>query len=193
MNPTLARQLLGAALLLGVAGNWLLRVNAPRAGLTIWLLGIVAVAFMASSAVDAEHARDRRVLLSAGGVLAIFLVLREAEFLYAFNMFALLVTAALLSWRAGGRSLAQLEPRDAVAGGVATAINLAGGAPTLALRDAAPPAVDAEQRRSLGGLAIGAIAAAPVLLIVAALLGEADPVFSAFLDRVANLFNISIS
>jgi hypothetical protein len=81
------------------------------------------------------------VLLSAGGVLAIFLVLREAEMLYAFNMFALLVTAALISWRAGGRSLAQLEPRDAVAGGLATATNLVGGAPTLALRDAAPPAV----------------------------------------------------
>lgn len=192
MNPTLARQLLGAALVLGVAGNWLLRVNAPRAGLTIWLLGIVAVAFAASKAVDAEHARDRRVLLAAGAVLAVFLVLREAEMLYVFNMFALVVTAALISWRAGGKSLTQLEPRDAIAGGVATVTNLVVGAPTLALRDAAPPPVGAEQRRSLGGLAIGTIAAAPVLLIVAALLGESDPVFAAFLQRVADLLDVQI-
>jgi hypothetical protein len=191
MNPTLARRLLGAALILGIAGNWLLRVNAPRAGLTIWLLGIIAVAFAASGSADTD-ARDRRVLLGAGAVLAIMLVLREAEMLYIFNMFALLVTAALIAWRAGGRSLATLEPRDAVAGGITAATNLVVGAPTLALRDAAPPAVGAEQRRSLGGLAIGAIAATPVLLIVAALLGEADPVFAEFLQRAANLLDVQI-
>src|SRR5690606_19565242 len=74
----------------------------------------------------------------------------------------------------------------------ATAAALAVGAPTLAMRDAAPASVDAEQLRSFGGFGIGAVVAAPVLLMVALLLGSADPLFAGFLENAGSLLDASL-
>lgn len=194
MTPQFARRLLAAALLLGVAGDQLLRTESWRFGFVLWIFGILGVALAATTRVgdqDPGAGRERRILFGSAALLALLLVLRDAPMLYALDVFALLVTGALLAWRAAGRPLAELEPRDAVGGGLAAATAIVGGAPTLAVRDSAPPELDAERRRTLGGLGIGLIAATPVLLIVAALLGQADPVFSAFLDTVGTWLETS--
>ncbi len=195
MTAPFARRLLAAALVLGVAGNWLLRADEPRAGAVLWILGVLGVAFAAAAraeAPDPTAGRDRAILFTSAGVLALLLVLRDADMLYALNLFALLVVAALVAWRAGGHPLAHLEPRDAMGGGLAAATALAAGAPTLALRDARAGAIDADRRRSIGSLGVGALIAVPVLLVVATLLAKADPVFAAFLERVATLGDVEI-
>lgn len=195
MTPQLARRLLTAALVLGVAGNGLLRVDRWRAGLVLWLLAVLGVAFAAtqrSEGPDLRARRERGILFAAAALLALLLVLRDAEMLYGLNLFAILVVAALIAWRACGRAIAELEPRDALSGGIAMAAALAVGAPTLALRDAAPAAIDAEQRRAFGGFGIGAVMAAPVLLVVALLLGSADPLFAELLRNAADLFDESL-
>lgn len=196
MTPTLARRLLLASLILGIAGNWLLRTHQMRAGMVVWILGVLGVALIASvpaSEGDPSAGRERRVLLGTACILALLLVLRDAEILFGLDLFALVVTSALVAWRAGGRSLATLEPRDAVVGGLAGATAILAGAPTLALRDASPPAVDAERRRSFGGFAIGAIIAAPVLLLVTGLLGSADPLFANFLDGIGEMLDVGLA
>lgn len=195
MTPQLARRLLAAALVLGVAGNWLLRVDHWRAGLVLWLLAVLGVAFAASrrsEASDPTARRERGILFATAGLLALLLVLRDAELLYGLNLFAILVVSMLIAWRVRGRALAELEPRDAVSGGIATVSALAVGAPTLALRDAAPSAIDAERRRSFSGFGIGAVVAAPVLMVVALLLGSADPLFAGFLENAGTLLDASL-
>ncbi len=192
MTAPLARQLLIVALLLGVAGNWLLRAPEWAAGFTLWALLVLGAAFVAaerSAAPAPALRREGRVLFAAAGLLALSFALRDADLLFVLDLFALLVVAALFAWRASGRSLTQLEPRDAVLGGAATFATVAVGAPTLALRDAAPQQLTGERRRSLGAFGLGAVVAAPVLLAVALLLGSADPVFAAFLEETGALLD----
>jgi hypothetical protein len=202
--PPTARRLLAAALLLGVAGNWLLRAE-WRAGFALWTLALLAVAFVAlraraataaattvattaatatRTAADAP-ARDHWWLLAAAALLALAPALRDADLLFLLNILALFVVAAVVAWRAGGRALAQLEPREALRGVAAALGSIVGGAPTLALHDAAPATLNGADRRSMGAFGIGSLIAAPVLLAVAILLGSADPLFGAFLEETS--------
>lgn len=194
MTPQLARRILAISALLGVLANWLLKVNSWRAGFVLWVLVVLGVAFYveASSESDPVARRERRLLYGSAGVLALLLVLRDAESLYAVDFFAFMVVLFLVAWRASGRSLAQLEPRDALIG-VASAVTAAvAGAPTLALRDADAKPMDASTRRSYRGFGIGSLVAAPVLLVVTALLASADPLFAGFVERTGELLELSL-
>jgi hypothetical protein len=200
VTPHLARRLLFAAALLGLAGNWLLRAEFWRAGFLIWVLGILGVIFAASrymltsgnTASDQTAHRERTVLLVSAALLTLLLVLRDAEILFVLDLFAVFVVAALIAWRASGRSLSTLEPRDAAVGGIATVSTVMAGAPMLALRDAAPARLESAQRRALGGYGVGAIVAAPVLIAVAMLLGSADPLFAQLLEDAGAMLDVSL-
>jgi hypothetical protein len=195
MTTTLARRLAIAALGLGFIGNWFLRADSWRLGFVLWVLGIAAVALAATPAptdADPSRPREHRVLLASAAMIALLLVLRDAEMLYAVDLFALVVVGTLIAWRATGRPLSRLEPRDAVAGGIAAAATGVAGGLTLAFRDTAPTPMTDDRRRSLGAVAVGTVVAAPVLLVVASLLGEADPQFGAFLDAVGELLETSL-
>ncbi len=195
MTPHLSRLLVAAALLLGVAGNWLLRAEWWRAGFLLWVLGVIGVAVVASrqlASPEPSARRERYMLFASVAVLATLLVVRDAAMLFVLDFFALLVVAALIAWRAGGRSLARLEPRDAIVGSVAAAATLFAGAPTLALRDTAMGTIRADQRRALGSYSVGALAAAPVLLVVALLLASADPLFAGMLESAGTMLELSL-
>jgi len=195
MTPHLARRLIAAALVLGVAGNWLLRAEWWRAGFLLWILAVIGVADIASRRVsfpDQTAPRERYTLFASAALLATLLVIREAPMLFVLDLFALLVVAALIAWRAGGRSLALLEPRDAIVGGVAAAAALVSGAPTLVFRDSAIITSKSDQRRSLGRYSVGAIAAAPVLLLVTLLLASADPLFAGMMERAGTMLDVSL-
>lgn len=196
MTPRLARPLLLAALALGALADWLLRADSWRAGFVAWALLVLGVAFVASerSTGDAAGgARDRRLLFGAAAALVLLLVLRDASTLYALDFFAFIVVCFLIAWRAGGRALTQLEPRDALIGTASAAAAGIAGAPTLALHDAEPAAITDDVRRKYRNFAIGALAAAPVLLVVALLLGTADPLFAGFLEEAGNLLDTKLA
>lgn len=137
MTPQLARRLLGASAVLGVLANWLLTVDSWRAGFVLWVLVVLGVALAAerARAMDPTVHRERRLLYGSAATLAMLLVLRDAPLLYAFDFLAFLVVMFLVAWRARGRSLTQLEPRDACIGVAASVTALVAGAPTLALRE----------------------------------------------------------
>ncbi len=196
MTPQLARSLVAAALVLGVAGNWLLRAEWWRAGFLLLIFGIIAVAVASlqyaartTTTADPRARRELYLLFASAATLALLLVLRDAAILFVLDLFALFVVGLLVAWRAGGRSLRALEPRDALVGAVAAGATVITGAPTLALRDAAIGTIPAQQRRSLGSYGIGVVAAAPVLIVVTLLLASADPLFAGMLESAGTMFD----
>jgi hypothetical protein len=194
MTPQLARRILALSAVLGLLANWLLKVNSWSAGFVLWVLLVLGVAFYVEAATESEPTarRDRRILYGTAGALALLLVLRDAESLYAVNFFAFMVVLFLVAWRASGRSLTQLEPRDALIGIGSSVTAAVAGAPTLALRDADAKPMDASTRRSYRGFGIGSLVAAPVLLVVTALLASADPLFAGFVEHTGELLELSL-
>lgn len=195
MTTFLARRLLLAAIVLGIAGDQLLRADGMYLGFTLWVLGLVAVALAHTpfaSETDPTRPREHLLLVGSAGAAALLLVLRDAEILWGVDFFALIVLASLIGWRAFGRPLAALLPRDAITGGLNAVIAAIAGGPLLFTRDAAPGDLAPENRKSMRGFAFGAVLATPLLLVVAILLGSADPVFGAFLERVTSIFDAGL-
>ena len=194
MTPQLARRILALSAVLGLLANWLLKVNSWSAGFVLWVFVVLGVAFYveASAASEPVARRERRILYASAGALALLLVLRDAESLYAVNFFGFMVVLFLVAWRASGRSLAQLEPRDALIGVASSVTAAVAGAPTLALRDADAKPMDATTRRSYRGFGIGSLVAAPVLLVVTGLLASADPLFAGFVEHTGELLELSL-
>ena len=194
MTPQLARRILALSTVLGVLANWLLKANSWGAGFVLWVLVVLGVAFYvdATAASEPSARRDRRLLYVSAAALAVLLVLRDAESLYAVNFFGFMVVLFLVAWRASGRSLAQLEPRDALIGVASSVTAAVAGAPTIALRDADAKPMDASTRRSYRGFGIGSLIAAPVLLVVTGLLSSADPLFAGFVEHTGELLELSL-
>jgi hypothetical protein len=194
MTPQLARRILAVSAVLGVLANWLLEGNSWRAGFVLWVLVVLGVAFAVEASADSDSSarRERRLLFSAAGALALLLVLRDAESLYALDFFAFMVVLFLVAWRASGRSLKQLEPRDALIGVASSLTAALAGALTLALRDPDAKPMDASTRRSYRGFGFGSLVAAPVLLLVTGLLASADPLFAGFVEYTGDFLELSL-
>lgn len=197
MTSTVARRLLLVALGLGVAADALLRPEPGPLTFVIWLLLALGAAWatpgidVATSAAfsDASHARERTWLIGAAALIVSLLAVRDAEMLIAANVLSLVVVLLLVAWRAGGRSLATLEPRDVLLGVVSALAALITGAPQLALRDARMDDLPRPEARTATGFGLGALAAAPVLLIVTMLLASADPLFAQLVEDTGSLFD----
>lgn len=213
MNATTARRILPIALGLGLMADWLFRAHQPRAGFALWaLVGLSAALVIgrrfADSGDDAALTlpqrdgapttpqrlpRERRLLITAAMGLVLLFVLRDAQMLYALNALACVMTLLLVAWRALGRPLTTLEPRDALIGGVAAVASLAGGAPTLAMRDANATALGEQVKGNYKTFGLGTIVALPVLLMVTGLLASADPLFAGFLDEAGALLDTALA
>lgn len=197
MTSTVARRLLLVALGLGVAADLLLRPEPGPLTFVVWALltfgaawltpGLEATTSAAFS--DPTHTRERTWLIAAAALIVSMFAVRDAEMLVAANVLSLLVVLLLVAWRAGGRSLATLEPRDAVLGVAAALSALIIGAPHLVLRDARMGDWPRPQARTATGFGLGALAAAPVLLIVTMLLASADPLFAQLVEDTGSLFD----
>ena len=204
MNVSAARRVLLCALLLGIAGDALVDFDKLGLGFVLWVLLVIGCAAwsLAVSTRDiasdpASHsaevgARDRTLLLGMAAVAVVGIVLRDTELLMGLDFLAALAAAALLAWRARGRSLASLRLVDVPVAVVDAGLTTGFGAAVLAGRDAAGDlAADATAgsgviavRRHLSLALIGSIFALPVLAVLTGLLGNADPVFGNFLNVV---------
>lgn len=196
MNAATARLILPISLALGLMGDWLFRAHQPRAGFALWALaGLGAALIIGRQFSNKERdVRDERGLLIACAMgLVLLLVLRDAPMLYALNAFACAVTLLLVAWRALGRPLAALEPRDAVIGAAAAVASVAGGTPTLILRDANATALGEQVKGNYKTFGLGSIVAFPILLMVTGLLASADPLFAGFLDEAGTLLDTTMA
>lgn len=188
MTADRARRILLASLVLGIAGDLLFFDTEMRLGFAIWVALVVVVALwlgVDSASTDTRARRERAGLLALAALAAAGLVVRDAETLFAFDFLLALGAAALVVWRARGRSLAAIRIGDGPVAAYAAALSTSAGALMLSTRDAETAEV-APGRRQTRLAVLGALAALPVLAIVAALLGEADPMFGAALQAISD-------
>ncbi|MCE9601120.1 MAG: DUF4173 domain-containing protein [Gemmatimonadetes bacterium] len=186
---TRARQILLAALLLGVVGDQLLRGGMPRLGFALLvLLGIGCVIFIGGRG-DGE----RSFILLGVGVAALGLVVRDSEMLFAVDMASVLCMGALAVWHGSGRRLSQLALFDPPRAAFLATLTAVIAAPQV-LRGSAPETDGAAARATRWrALAIGTVLAVPPLFIVASLLGSADVFFARFLQFFADGVDVLFS
>ena len=171
--PASARKILIAAMIVGVAGDRLLRGGTWRLGFAIWVVGIV----ICIATVAADASRERRLML--GGVLlaAFGLVWRDSPTLYVIDMLSLLSMAGMAVWIGSGRTVADLTVVESVRAGLLTAVNVSLGAGSVISKAVAHGRVSARQKGSAGAIIAGAALAVPPLAVVATLLASSDKVF----------------
>jgi hypothetical protein len=180
MNPDNARRILLVALGLGLLGDLVSRGPFWPAGFAVCVI-VSALALLAVA--ERDGGTRERVILAGGMILAATgLMFRSAFTLQFFDTIAVLGCAALLVWRAGGRGLVDFRPVDVAIGGARTGIALLTGFPFLALRDGGLRSTTEAGPRRVRALVIGSLFALPPLLMIAALLGQADPAFGKFLE-----------
>jgi hypothetical protein len=180
--------LLGAALVLGLVGDALVRLVPGRLdvvlGLDALVLTIVALAQTGAVPLPASLAPLAAPLL----LLGLALLWRDSPTLFALNLAGVASVAVLASprLRSVGRRRAGLGDYALGAGELAGAA--AAGAPTLVLSDIdwATVPVDSRTRRARG-TALGMAAAVPVAAVFGGLLMQADPAFDRLLTRALDL------
>lgn len=178
-SATLAWRLAGGALVLGGLADLLLRSGPWSLGLFIW----IAVALLVPFALSPAHREG--YLLPALGCLAAaaMMVMRASNELWVFNLAALLTGLAVILHRAGGGKVGEATAEEGVAGLLRALVACLFGPVVLVVRD-----LDWASERSTGRrVAIGLVLAAPLLLVLGALLAGAEPVFGALLRHILDV------
>ncbi|HVX88856.1 MAG TPA: DUF4173 domain-containing protein [Gemmatimonadales bacterium] len=192
MNPARAKVALLAALVLGAAGDIVLRAWPWGLG----FVGLVALAVVAALATAFDRPfgigrdprdRDRVIALAATFVFALGLVLRDAPTLVAYNVLAMFTCAALATWPMYGRSVARFRVFDVVRALARSAWTAVTGAPVLALSDITWERPGASGGRRLRAATVGTLLAVPPVFVVGSLLAQADPMFGDFLTSWTRL------
>ena len=175
-----ASRILIAALIAGIDGDLLLRSGSQwRAGFAIWIAGIVASALF----LDPRATRERRLMLAGLAAAPFGLVMRDADLLYGVDFGAMLAMGMLVIWHGSGRTLADLSVVEAIRAGFLSFLNtIAGGAGVLS-RTTSERTGGGTSKGHARALLIGAVLAAPPLLVVSALLMSSDQVFASVLDN----------
>jgi hypothetical protein len=176
--------LLVVAIVLGLVGDLLLDVRQAHAGVTLWLLAILATTMVLLPRGPAEHtdgtartgdARWRNIAMVIMAIAALLISWRSAEQLQAFAVLAFAGAGGIAMWSARG-SIRGARLWEMVLSGTRTAMTFASGAVQLAID--AFGGTSGGARRAVPMFAIGTIAALPLLAITTALLADADPVFA---------------
>jgi len=170
--------LCGAALLIGVIGDQLLRPEPGGAGTALWLVLSIGTAFVVARRLRQIGVGSIAAFLGLAACFAACLAWRDAEVLKGWNLLATVtaLTMALLElgsvrlWVAG-----LVEYGTEVVG---TGLRMAVGPVLLISRDRSDDAVEQPARaRRWRALIVGIVLTIPLVLLFGALLASADPVF----------------
>ena len=185
--------ILGAALLLGIAGDGLLRALPWGLNVFLWMSGlVVALVFLGRW--------RREVLRGTGAWLLAPVILFSAAFVWhdsttlkLLNLLAILIALALLVLGAQGGRLWPAGIMEYVGGGLLTAANVALG-PLLVLFNWIQwkEIANRQSLRRTAEVGGGLLIAFPLLILFAGLFAAADAVFRGFLQNLFHLISWNI-
>jgi hypothetical protein len=180
MNDTskLARDVLIVALLLGIAGDSLLRTGPWSLNLTLWVAAVLAGVLMLAARHDIEWPRDTAWLLAPALLFAAGFSWHDSPFLKFIDLFAVGLLLSIWSLSLDRVRIPVCSILDYVRGVVNTGFAAAQGAAPIAVRKipvAAPPR--SERWRHARAAAVGLLIAFPLVFIFGGLLMAADAVF----------------
>lgn len=187
-----ATPVLATAALLGVAGDLLLRAEAPGLGLGVWLAMVVLALELLTRREGIEWTLEQRLLVVPVLFFGEAVAWREAELLTVLDLLSAAIALAVLSlslaaagsWSAAGGRLRDYlfacvnAAANAVTGTVALALDALGERRERPARHAAHPAA---------AIGRGLLLAAPLLLVFGLLLGSADPVFARIATDIVDI------
>lgn len=175
-----ALKVLAAAVVIGIAGDGLLRGGPWRLGFALWIAVLVAAVFAIGGR------RTRAPLLMMIGVLfaAFGLVWRDAPMLYAVDMLSVLCMGALILWSGSGGDVGQLTLVESVRVGVIALVNTVGGAAAVVGEGLAMQGSNPSRRATIRAVVIGTVLALPPVLLVSSLLARSDQIFDRVLQQI---------
>ncbi len=177
------KTLLGGVLL-GIAGDVLLRPVPWGLNAALWLTGLVGVSLRAGETED----RNRRMLpwLSAILPFALFLMWRDSVILKALDLLAIGVLLSLAARRGRDEAVQPAYLKDYVSAGSTTVTHVAKGTLQVLSEDMAWDSIPRQEwRRHAQSALIGLILAFPLLVIFGALFFSADAVFERYVSDFA--------
>jgi hypothetical protein len=182
--------LFAAALVIGIAGDLLLRVGPPGANMTVWLLPVLGLIALRAHRVDALRDLSGRITLGAALIFALLFSWRDADALKLLLLFVGSVSVALTAAAAMGRNLRLAYVWDYLADGIQFILSSIVLPPFL-LRTVQESVKAGGRPVPAAAFAVlrGILLAAPVLFVFGALLVSADALFESF---VTNLFDFDI-
>ena len=188
-SPT-RQSAIASALLLGLIADLIVRTpGRPGLNVTLWAVAGAAALWLVSRNRETPVSGETWWFIGSGVGFAGLLMLRDAEALAVFCLFAGLVTIGFAAGR-GAREWARQAHLVEVAAaairvGVLIALGPFGWAIGAARKAADPaPTTDRSWPRHLRMIARGTAMAVPPLIVLTALLANADPVFERLLQRV---------
>lgn len=175
-----SRPAIVAALVVGVAGDYLLRGGPWGVAFSIWVA--IAIATAVAAAPTAGARRTFAVELAPAFVFALGLAWRDSPVLRAWNVFGVVLWLAVPVVRRSGVRLAAARIGDFAAGAARAAVgSLLGPVARSTVPELpSPRGGRAERARAL---AVGAALALPLLFVFGSLLRSADPAF----DRATSI------
>lgn len=178
------------ALVLGVLADALLQApGRPGLNVALWAIaGVVVLIVLLRCRGDPVSLETRWLVAGALG-FAIALVLRDAEALAVFSLFAAVVLLVLAAGRAGAAWAPRAQMSEVAFAALRVAALCAAGPIGWGRGDRASDAGTPGWTRQLRTIARGTLMALPALLVLAALLMSADPVFA---RMVLDAFQVDI-
>ena len=179
---TPARNILIAALIVGLDGDRLLRGNGLGLGFALWIASLVVCTWT----IGRHATRERHLMLGGTLLAACGLVWRDSAMLQVIDILSVLCMGALGVWVGSGRRVADLTILESVRAGLLAPINAIFGAANV-IGDVVASRSGASKGKGIAGsLVVGSILAAPPIAIVATLLASSDKVFERVLGTFAS-------
>ncbi len=181
-----AEMLLLPGLLLGIAGDYLLRNGPVGPGLFVWLALLTAAALWLTRAAGPARLKTLATWSAVALVAAAMTILRDLELVIPAMLLVILICAVQTSLETGGMAPRAARIRDYFATGFSFPLHVLTLTPRV-LKQADLSSVTRNQR--LPGVVRGVLFAVPLLLVFGALFASADAGFSRYAATLTKVFS----